>query len=336
MSTVFEVPCPECGRQMSSPRTGTNCSAPRASGAITRGWDTCSRWVSRAPLVISESPPGQARPGARQPRRHEDRAGRPALRSGPAGRVRRDRAGDRDAVRRSGGAGPRGDPVRGRRPRRRQRSWRRTTSRFVSGSAGRSWSTSHRTCTSRCWPSSTGGPTSSTSCTPTSTSGRSRSPSLRVTPTVLTMHGRLDLDYLRDLLPRYASVPLVSISDDQRRAVADLDLTWAATVYNGLDFTSYQDVPHDSDGYLGFVGRIAEEKGPLAAIEIARRSGLPLRMAAKVDPLDEDYYEEEVEARDGSGRRLHRGDRGGTTSPPSTPARGPPSSPATGPSRSAW
>ncbi len=117
---------------------------------------------------------------------------------------------------------------------------------------------------------------------------------LRDTPTVLTMHGRLDLDYLRDLLPRYASVPLVSISDDQRRAVADLDLTWAATVYNGLDFTSYQDVPHDSDGYLGFVGRIAEEKGPLAAIEIARRSGLPLRMAAKVDPLDEDYYEEEV------------------------------------------
>ncbi len=112
-------------------------------------------------------------------------------------------------------------------------------------------------------------------------------------PTVLTMHGRLDLDFMRDLLPRYASVPLVSISDDQRRAVADLDLSWAATVYNGLDLTAY-DVPHDADGYLAFVGRIAEEKGPLAAIEIARRSGLPLRMAAKVDPLDETYYEEEV------------------------------------------
>jgi glycosyltransferase involved in cell wall biosynthesis len=113
------------------------------------------------------------------------------------------------------------------------------------------------------------------------------------TPTVLTMHGRLDLDFLRDLLPRYGSVPLVSISDDQRRAVADLDLTWAATVYNGLDFTSY-DVPHDDDGYLAFVGRIAEEKGPLTAIDVARRSGLPLRVAAKVDPLDEDYYEQEV------------------------------------------
>ena len=114
------------------------------------------------------------------------------------------------------------------------------------------------------------------------------------TPTVLTMHGRLDLDFLRDLLPRYGSVPLVSISDDQRRAVADLDLTWAATVYNGLDLAAYSDVPHDSNGYLGFVGRIAEEKGPLAAIEISRRSGLPLKMAAKVDPLDVEYYEEEV------------------------------------------
>jgi glycosyltransferase involved in cell wall biosynthesis len=113
-------------------------------------------------------------------------------------------------------------------------------------------------------------------------------------PTVLTMHGRLDLDFLRDLLPRFPSVPLVSISDDQRRAVADLGLSWAATVYNGLDLTAYSQVPHDTDGYLAFVGRIAEEKGPLAAIEISRRSGLPLRMAAKVDPLDETYYEEEV------------------------------------------
>lgn len=117
--------------------------------------------------------------------------------------------------------------------------------------------------------------------------------------TVLTMHGRLDLDFLRDLLPRYSDVPLVSISNDQRRAVADLDLTWAATVYNGLDFAAY-DVPHDPDGYLAFVGRIAEEKGPLAAIDVARRAGVPLRIAAKIDPLDEPYYEQEVAPRMGS------------------------------------
>ena len=123
---------------------------------------------------------------------------------------------------------------------------------------------------------------------------------LTETPSVLTMHGRLDLDHLRHLLPRYAKTPLVSISDDQRRAVADLDLNWAATVYNGLDLRSYHDRTNDRDGYLGFVGRIAEEKGPLAAIEISQRTGLPLKMAAKVDPLDIDYYEHEVRPRMGS------------------------------------
>ena len=120
------------------------------------------------------------------------------------------------------------------------------------------------------------------------------------TPTVLTLHGRLDLDFVRELLPRYGSVPLVSISDDQRRAVADLDLTWAATVYNGLDLDHYRDVPHDSDGYLGFVGRIAHEKGPLTAIEVSRRTGVPLRLAAKVDPTDVAYYQEEVAPQMGS------------------------------------
>ena len=124
---------------------------------------------------------------------------------------------------------------------------------------------------------------------------------LIATPTVLTLHGRLDLDFVRELLPRYGSVPLVSISNDQRRAVEDLDLTWAATVYNGLDLSRYNEVPHDSDGYLGFVGRIAEEKGPLAAIEVSRRTGVPLRMAAKVDPTDVAYYEEDVAPQMGSG-----------------------------------
>jgi glycosyltransferase involved in cell wall biosynthesis len=114
------------------------------------------------------------------------------------------------------------------------------------------------------------------------------------TPTVLTLHGRLDLDFVRELLPRYGSVPLVSISRDQRRAVDDLALTWAATVHNGLELGHYGEVPHDADGYLAFVGRIAEEKGPLMAIEVAQRAGLPLRMAAKVDPTDVRYYEDEV------------------------------------------
>jgi glycosyltransferase involved in cell wall biosynthesis len=123
---------------------------------------------------------------------------------------------------------------------------------------------------------------------------------LIATPTVVTLHGRLDLDFVRELMPRYGSVPLVSISNDQRRAVRDLDLTWAATVYNGLDLSHYSDAPHDRDGYLAFVGRIAEEKGPLTAIEVSRRTGVPLRMAAKVDPTDVAYYEEEVAPQMGS------------------------------------
>ena len=127
---------------------------------------------------------------------------------------------------------------------------------------------------------------------------------LIATPTVLTLHGRLDLGFVRELLPRYPSVPLVSISDDQRRAVEDLDLTWAATVHNGLDLDHYRDVARDAEGYLGFVGRIAHEKGPLTAIEVSRRTGVPLRLAAKVDPTDVAYYQEEVAPQMGSGVRF--------------------------------
>ena len=134
------------------------------------------------------------------------------------------------------------------------------------------------------------------------------------------MHGRLDLDFLRDLLPRYGSVPLVSISDHQRLAVADLDLRWAATVYNGLDLATYAAVAHDADGYLAFVGRIARRRVPLAAVEIAAPDGWPLRVAAKVDPFDEEYFEQEIEPLLRPRRRLRRGARR-ARSRRSTPAR---------------
>ena len=119
------------------------------------------------------------------------------------------------------------------------------------------------------------------------------------TPTVLTLHGHLDVDPARQLLPRYGSLPLVSVSDDQRRPVGDLDLTWAATVHHGLELGGYRGVPHDADGYLGFVGRIGEEDAPLSAIEVSRRTGVPLRMAARVTPGDVIYYQEEVAPRMG-------------------------------------
>ncbi len=117
------------------------------------------------------------------------------------------------------------------------------------------------------------------------------------TPIVVTMHGRLDLDNLRTILPLYPRTPLISISDSQREPLADLDVRWAATCYNGLDLWEYQHTPVGvkSDPYLAFVGRITPEKRPDWAIEVARRAGMRLKIAAKVDPLDQDYWTDEIE-----------------------------------------
>ena len=115
------------------------------------------------------------------------------------------------------------------------------------------------------------------------------------TPTVLTMHGRLDLDHVRRTLALYPFAPLVSVSDHQREAVSDLDLNWVATVHNGLDLSRYSAASREAEGYLAFVGRIHPEKGPDLAVEVARQSGLPLRVAAKIDPLDVDYFRDEIE-----------------------------------------
>lgn len=115
------------------------------------------------------------------------------------------------------------------------------------------------------------------------------------TPTLLTMHGRLDLEHVRQTVPLYPDVPLVSISDHQRLAVGDLDLNWVATVHNGLDLSRYQAARCSRSDRLAFVGRIHPEKGPALAIEVARRTGRDLHVAAKIDPLDVEYYEHEIE-----------------------------------------
>jgi glycosyltransferase involved in cell wall biosynthesis len=115
-------------------------------------------------------------------------------------------------------------------------------------------------------------------------------------PTLVTMHGRLDLDVVRAVLPRYSGTPFVSISDDQRRPVADLPVRWVATCPNGLDLDNYFAAPRPSSSdYLAFVGRITPEKRPDWAVEVARRAGRPLRVAAKIDPLDIDYWHTVIE-----------------------------------------
>ena len=109
---------------------------------------------------------------------------------------------------------------------------------------------------------------------------------------VTTMHGQLHEPDLKPLLTEYAEVPLVSISDNQRRPVPGAN--WQATVYHGLprDLLTFRDRPGD---YLAFLGRISPEKRVDWAVEIARRSGRPLKIAAKIDRADCDYFKEQIE-----------------------------------------
>ena len=106
--------------------------------------------------------------------------------------------------------------------------------------------------------------------------------------TLTTLHGRLDLPDLVPFAHEFRDMPVVSISDAQRAPLPWLH--WVATVAHGLprDLLAFQPKP---EGYLAFLGRISPEKGPDKAIRIARRLGLPLRIAAKVDRADRDYYE---------------------------------------------
>ncbi len=108
------------------------------------------------------------------------------------------------------------------------------------------------------------------------------------TPIVSTLHGRLDLPDLRMAFERYNDAPLVSISDDQRGPIPGAN--WVATVYNGLDMERFTFNPEGGD-YFAFVGRICPEKNIEGAIEVARRTGIPLRIAAKIDPVDAEYHE---------------------------------------------
>jgi glycosyltransferase involved in cell wall biosynthesis len=110
------------------------------------------------------------------------------------------------------------------------------------------------------------------------------------TPTVLTMHGRLDLEHVVRTLPLYPDVALVSISDHQRTPLAGTGVTWAATIHNGLDLSEYRSSRAVRGDHLLFVGRISPEKGPAAAVEVARRCGRALVVAAKVDPVDVEYH----------------------------------------------
>ena len=107
-----------------------------------------------------------------------------------------------------------------------------------------------------------------------------------------TLHGRLDIPDLVPLYRDFKEMPVVSISDAQRQPLPWLN--WQATVYHGLPSRLYRF--HEGTGdYLAFLGRISPEKGVDRAIEIARRSGIKLKIAAKVDRVDREYFHEKIE-----------------------------------------
>jgi len=108
---------------------------------------------------------------------------------------------------------------------------------------------------------------------------------------VTTLHGRLDIPDLIPLYQEYGLMPVISISDSQRMPLSWLN--WQATVYHGLPKDLYSFRP-DPGKYLAFLGRISPEKRLDHAIEIAKRLGMPLKIAAKIDRVDRDYFEESI------------------------------------------
>jgi glycosyltransferase involved in cell wall biosynthesis len=111
-------------------------------------------------------------------------------------------------------------------------------------------------------------------------------------PQLTTLHGRLDIEDVQPLYDEFTDMPVVSISDDQRTPLPQA--RWAATIHHGLPPDEFEP-SYEPGRYLAFLGRISPEKRADRAVEVARRAGMELRIGAKVDALDQAYFEENVE-----------------------------------------
>lgn len=111
-------------------------------------------------------------------------------------------------------------------------------------------------------------------------------------PHVSTLHGRLDIPDLKPLYEKFAEMPVISISDAQRRPLPHAN--WQGTVYHGLPQNQFEFYP-EAGKYLAFLGRISPEKGVDRAIQIASLAKVPLKIAAKVDPSDRKYFETTIQ-----------------------------------------
>jgi glycosyltransferase involved in cell wall biosynthesis len=112
------------------------------------------------------------------------------------------------------------------------------------------------------------------------------------TPMVTTMHGRLDLEELQPVFDAFRDVPVVSISNNQRLPLPQAN--FVSTIYHGLPEHLLTPRTDKAPGYLAFLGRIAPEKRCDRAIEIAIATNMPIKIAAKVDRADVDYYEQKI------------------------------------------
>ncbi|RWA77215.1 glycosyltransferase family 4 protein [Mesorhizobium sp.] len=114
--------------------------------------------------------------------------------------------------------------------------------------------------------------------------------------TVTTPHGRLDYVDLAPAYKRFPRFPMISISHSQKRGLPDAN--WLATIHHGIPLDAYPPAYEKRAGepYLAFLGRLSRDKRPDRAIEIARRSGLKLKLAAKIGDDDRGYFHDEIEA----------------------------------------
>lgn len=108
---------------------------------------------------------------------------------------------------------------------------------------------------------------------------------------ITTLHGRLDLPDLKPIYRTFNDIPLVSISNYQRKPYPEIN--WVKTIYHGLPLNLYKQ-GQGNGHYFAFLGRISPEKRPDRAIEIAIKAGIPLKIAAKVDNADLQYYEQVI------------------------------------------
>jgi glycosyltransferase involved in cell wall biosynthesis len=113
------------------------------------------------------------------------------------------------------------------------------------------------------------------------------------TPFVTTLHGRLDLPELQPVFDSFPNAPVISISDSQRQPLKQAN--WQSTIHHGLPERLLTPQSHRKPEYLAFLGRICPEKRVDSAIRIAALAGLPLKIAAKVDKVDREYFRTEIE-----------------------------------------